>query len=703
VSKPHGRGQGPVFIEGGAFHFLYRATLGAFLLLAFSGLTSTITAQGRTWNDPRVLGLIQEAREVRQAVVQDSTLRTYSSEARGYVYFYLDRRDTGERILVKTDQIALDVFWKSPNRFKQRIVGMRDEKSLPTNIHYHLDHLVVVQDEFGDRIRIGDGDEVEAVIHPVAPGSESTYDFLLADSVTLHLPASGDTVRVYEVQVRPKDFEAQGFIGSVFIDRDTRSIARMNFTFTPSSYVDDYLAHISISLENGLWEGRYWLPYRQQLEIRREVPYLDFPAGSVIRGSFEVRNYQINDPIPDSFFMGPTITAAPVAARLAFPFEEGLHAQLGEEGLQGFKPPPTMDEIRSLAISIARDQYLDGLGRTRFFLPSPAVSSGLRFNRAEGLFLGAGISHSLSASVGLVGYGGFSIGRERPTLEGTLRFGRQSPYTSVDLFLNRPRDLTPTPAISGVLNTFSAATLQNDYSDLLFASGVRVGHTRSPGPERELSLEARLERHRSAWDVVSSDIEDTDFRPVIPVEEGTWTSLAATGSFPGPWAGVRIEAGALAGRHEERDFGALDGSVSYEGRWLDRGTNLRASIRGGSLVGEAPIQAHYFLGGRGTVPGFPFRSRVGDAFWLLRTEGSTDVLPPFLRVRAFGSAGAVRSFSTPDPLVPGLGTDSTPLVSVGVGLGLGWDVLRLDLARGLSDGGDWELMLSVNRSFWPWL
>ena len=86
MSKPHGRGQGPVFIEGGAFHFLCRATLSAFLLLALSGLTSSIAAQSRTWNEPRVLGLIQEARQVRQAVVQDSTLRTYSSEARGYVY-----------------------------------------------------------------------------------------------------------------------------------------------------------------------------------------------------------------------------------------------------------------------------------------------------------------------------------------------------------------------------------------------------------------------------------------------------------------------------------------------------------------------------------------------------------------------------------------------------------------------------------------
>ena len=150
-----------------------------------------LPAQEPDWNSSRVLVLIEAARELRQGVTGDPTLRSYSSQARGYVYFYLDREDTGERILVKTDQIALEVFWEAPRNFKQRIVGLRDEKSLPTNINYHLDHLVVVQDEFGERIRIGDGDEVEAVVHPVALGSESVYDFLLSDSITIRVGPAG--------------------------------------------------------------------------------------------------------------------------------------------------------------------------------------------------------------------------------------------------------------------------------------------------------------------------------------------------------------------------------------------------------------------------------------------------------------------------------------------------------------------------------
>lgn len=655
------------------------------------------------WNQPRALEMVDAAREVRQGFARDLSLRSYSSNARGYVYFYLDREDTGERILVKTDQIALEVYWQAPDRFKQRIVGLRDEKSLPTNIRYHLDHLVVVQDEFGDRIRIGDGDEVEAVMHPLAPGSEAVYDFLLADSVTLNLPSTSDTVRVYEVMVRPKDFQVPGFVGSVYLDRSTMSIVRMSFTFTPASYVDDYLEHISISLENGLWMGQYWLPYRQQLEIRREVPFLDIPAGSVIRGSFQVRDYEINPRLPPELFIGRTITALPDSARRSFPFEDDLFAQLEEEGFGGFQPPPDMEEVRSMALSMARNQVLGGLGRTRLFLPSPIVSSGLRYNRSEGFFLGAGLSHAPRPDISLFGYAGYSFGRQRPSLEGRLTGGEQRPASSLRLFLNRPLDLGPVPAVAGVLNSLAAAVTQDDFTDLYFSSGARVDHTLSWGSGRDLTLTARLERHRAAGDVVSADLETTHFRPVLPVDRGVWGSLGVTGSFPMPWDGLRVTVRTEGGRFEDRTFGSVAGEISFLRRWMVQGAELRFDLQSGSLVGEPPVQAHYFLGGRETVPGYAFRSRAGDRFWLARTEVGVDIFPPFLRIRAIAAAGDTRDVQLPGPPPSSDSTNSSFLLTAGVGLGLGWDVLRIDLARGLRSGGEWAVILSVKPDFWPWL
>jgi hypothetical protein len=711
VSRPHAQGEGPAFGEGGAL-LLSNFTpsrlgrrairslglLSALVLLSL-GTPGATRGQVGEWNDLRVLQMVRDAREVRQGLVQDSTLRSYSSTAQGFVYFYLDRGDTGERILVKTDQIALEVYWQTPDRFKQRIVGLRDEKSLPTNIQYHMDHLVVVQDEFGDLIRIGDGDEVEAVTHPAAPGSESVYDFLLADSVTLTLPSTGDTIRVYEIQVRPQDFDAPGFVGSVYLDRTTKAIVRMSFTFTPASYVDSYLDHISISLENGLWEGRYWLPYRQSLEIRREVPYLDFPAGSVIRGSFEVGEYEINPPIPSNFFTGRTITALPPSVRDTFPFQEDIHAQLEEEGLGGFAPPPEMDEIRSLAFSIAKNEYMSGLGRSRIFLPSPAVSSALRYNRAEGLVLGAGISHTPIPNLGLALYGGFSVGRERPVLMARINGGQSLPALSLSGFWNKPMDLGPVKAISGVMNTLTSLTVQDDYTDLFFSTGLAAHHTLPAGEGNEVNLSLRWEQHRSGRDVVSSDSADSGFRPVIPVDEGVWTSIGIGTALQTPWPNLKVRGEGLWGRFKDQNFGSVLLALDYRRRWLSRGTEVLVDLQGAELMGAPPTQAEHYLGGRLSVPGYGFRSKTGDRFWLLRTEASTEVLHPFVRVRAFGAAGEVsRELLDPSPT-----RQTSSLLSAGLGLGLGWDILRLDLARGLRGDGDWELMLWVKKDFWPWL
>jgi hypothetical protein len=203
--------------------------------------------------------------------------------------------------------------------------------------------------------------------------------------------------------------------------------------------------------------------------------------------------------------------------------------------------------------------------------------------------------------------------------------------------------------------------------------------------------------------VVSSDLDDTKFRPVLPVDEGVWTSLAAAGSFQMPWPNLHHTTVALLGRFEDQTFGALSGSLNYRRRWLTRGTEVQVHLQGGSLFGNPPLQAHYFLGGRQTVPGYPFRSRVGDEYWILKSEASMELFHPFLRLRAFAAAGETRAEEDLYPTLLPLKNVSPYLLSAGLGLGLGWDVLRLELAKGLRDGGEWEVILWVKRDFWPWL
>jgi len=161
--------------------------VGALVLTAIAGSPTGASSQSPTgtWNGSEVLELVRRARTLRNSTAVDPEFRSYTSDARGYVYFFVDRPDATENVLVKVDQIALDLYFVAPNTTRQRIVGRRDQQVLPTSIRYHLDHLTVVQDDFGDFIRLGDGDEVEAVAHPLGPLGEDVYDYQLYDSLRI--------------------------------------------------------------------------------------------------------------------------------------------------------------------------------------------------------------------------------------------------------------------------------------------------------------------------------------------------------------------------------------------------------------------------------------------------------------------------------------------------------------------------------------
>jgi hypothetical protein len=40
---------------------------------------------------------------------------------------------------------------------------------------------------------------------------------------------------------------------------------------------------------------------------------------------------------------------------------------------------------------------------------------------------------------------------------------------------------------------------------------------------------------------------------------------------------------------------------------------------------------------------------------------------------------------------------------VGAGVGLFFDIVRIDVARGLGGGGVWEVIVEANPSFWDFL
>ena len=71
-------------------------------------------------------------------------------------------------------QVATEVYWHAPNLSKQRVVGTRDTTVLPTDNDFYRDRYQIVQNNFPDVIRLGEGRDVADVPHPLSPARPST-------------------------------------------------------------------------------------------------------------------------------------------------------------------------------------------------------------------------------------------------------------------------------------------------------------------------------------------------------------------------------------------------------------------------------------------------------------------------------------------------------------------------------------------------
>lgn len=672
--------------------------------LFFLLFTTSVFAQDPLgWNAPQALDLIERARLRRELPRGDSTLQNYQAKANGYVYFYLDRLEDNERTLVKVDQIALNLYWKRPNLTKQRIVGLRDVSRLPNRMYYHLDHLTVVQNNLGNVIKIGDGDEVRDVPHPAAPGADTIYDFRVADSVTLRLGGSQPEVRVYQINVRPKRTDRSAMLGSIYVDRASADIVRMTFTFTPVSYVDRRLDYINISLDNGLFGGKYWLPNEQSVEIRRQLPELDFAAGAVIKGRIRVSDYAFNEPLPDSVFFGRAVSTVPEAERKNYPFPTDIYAGVNEEGLA---PPPQMSELREQAAALIGQARLSGLPPWRLYVPN--ASSVLRHNETEGWYGGLGITYAPSPTFRLDMTGGFAFGAEKPEATIALRNNTGERELTARAYYNEPRDVGVIPGMPGVINTFSSGFGGRDYTDTYFTRGAQLSLARPWRVTWQWRATLRAEQHRGfvepapfvAWPrsyslVPTIGASALDGHNGDALEAALSVRRPANESGTLRWGGnVQLSGIRFAGKLY--DYNAANEDVraalfprlllSSELRHdaLDRTHSIHARLAGGTMPSRGvPPQYWFYIGGRESLPGYAYRSMYDRSYALGQLELSHNVWSPFVRGRALGYAAYAGSLHG----------------SAGLGVGLLWDVLRVDVVK----GAHWQTLVSVRRDFWDML
>jgi len=665
-------------------------------------------AAAQDWDSPAVRALVDRAIARRSAAFADTALRDFSARAHGFVFFL---GQIGEGLsepprLVKADQLELQVYWRTPNLSKQVVVGWRNRMDLPTDIQYHRDHLGIALNNFPDRIRIGEGDEVRDVPHPLAPNGPSLYEYALTDSLAIQLPDRA--IRVYQLAVRPRDFKAPRLVGSLFVDVDAGDLVRMSFEFTRAAYLDPELEDITVAIENSLWAGRWWLPYRQEIAIRRRATWLDFPVRGIIQGRWEIDGYRFNAGVDSAFERnpGPEIVFAPPPVRDSFPWSDSIGS-----AIRGVAESPRLEDfaaVRARVAAVAMGHAIDGLRRAQ--LGGASISDFAHFNRVEGLALGAGVTlrGGNDATVLRVKAGAATA---TGLATGAAEFSaRRGAWTWGVGGAREVRDLGDGPVISGVVNSLSAQETGADFGDYILATGGAAAASLALGGRNSLRLAAGWERIESlathaAW-------ARGTFGPNPSVGSGDWTRVQLSLRRTAPSftmlrslsGRLELEGGAERGTGSGdylRGYGELRWEVPVGGAWLV----ARASA--GLASPGLPAWRAFVLGGRGTLLGEGFRAYAGrETAW-----GALDLrLPVGVPEIALGSFAGTGRTLTLIPFVaagwmggavqPALGAATRGVRPV-VGVGLEWfhDLLRFD--AGYAPGaGTVGFSVDVSRDFW---
>ncbi|MEZ4585167.1 MAG: hypothetical protein R2909_02065 [Gemmatimonadales bacterium] len=634
----------------------------------------------------------------RRALEVDQAVSSYRARAHGLVTFLVEVGPAEARTtrLLKADELDVEVYWQGRGRSKQVIRAWRDTTYFPTGTVYHRDHLGIVTDDFGDLIRIGQGDEIRELPHPLGPRGLALYRFEERDTVRVR--AGGRELRLARIDVRPRDPTAPLAIGTLAVDVDDASLVRSRFSFTAAAYRDPDLAEIVVFLERSLVDGQ-WLPYRQEIEITRRSAVLDFPLASVIRARWTIDDHELGVELPRRL-----ANASPIGGLARPGGPDAWNRPIGAV-LDSAARAPTLEDLDAARREIGRlagGALLDGL--PGFRLGVSRVSDLLRFNRVEGLRVGAGLAWRLGTAGSIRAWGGLGTVDER--LTGGIELGVGLGGGRLSVRADRSiADVGPVDVASGVVASLTAQEGGLDLGDYVLLE--RVGVRLEPGRRSGVSVDLLREW---AWSVAAE----------ASPSRGAFRPNPSLGSEP-QWVG-RIElrrAGggeSLLGGEGRVALEVADGGGGYA-RLFGAG-RLSRELPGGLLeargslgLGTArlPARRSFPLGGWGSLPGEPFRAYGGRSAAYLHLEGRVAVPGIPLPLGGFGSTapkaeiGPFLAVAWTDGAVSGAPWRPSDGLRPVAGLAVELFDRSVRIEAGLPLRGSTNLGLTVDvaRSWWP--
>lgn len=656
------------------------------LTLAILSMPTPLVAQ---WLPGAEVPLVVAATHERQRRDSDPKLGGWQALATGVVRFALVMGQGGKPIerVVRLDELKVEVYGQAPSLSKQRIISWRDTNFYPNKLYYHRDHLGIVAHDFGAVIRLGEGDEVRGVAHPLSTAGLALYRFRVRDTVTIATATT--TLRVVAVDVRPADPRIAAAVGTLYIDADRGALVRFRFTFTGSSYRDATVSGITVELENSLIDRVAWLPWRQSIVIRRADSRFGLPIGSALRADWEIGDYRFGLHRASQFFSGRAITG------LTQP-----DGSLTAEELAGLDGTQRLgeDDIRAFTAVASRmvQGQLDGLPRLRL-LGAGGVSTFVRANRVEGVRPGFGVALRPSALTTIDLAAG--VGTSDGMVSGSAALRRQLRASHLSLEVGRGLvDVGDTPRISGLLNTIRTVVDGADLGDWWLREWVKAGWEHrvagstlgaSVALERNLSVRSRF----TALDGTRRPNPGLGFGDAVVARLG-WGKLSP--SSLGGRVDVEFGRGDADWSRARADFG------------LELPLGFVSHLSGGVATSGVPAARSFVIGGRGSLPGIADRSIGGRRFFLLDLSrpiklgvgmpgspwhGALDLISRVTPFVALGSAGGAVAGAPWSPI-------DSPEAVLGLRIDLASSTARLSL--GWHPGGDRiYLGFDAHPDWWP--
>ena len=712
------------------------------LILAVQG-----GADSSAYADPVARRLVAEARTRRETIDRSITgYRTTMRERIGAGVRAL-RRD---RMLFRRE-LVLRIDWRRDTIGRIDVIGarqavpaVRPQVELPDDLKGDVADYAF--DPADDRLTVGFGgsesrdteDSTKGrrrsmrLGHPLAPGSEANYRFAVGDSSVLAFP-DGRTIVLRELRVMPRRVAFELMTGSFWIDEKSHGVVRA--LFRPArpfdleedgdeDDVEDVPGFVKpirvevrfISIDYGLWDGRWWLPRLiafdgvatagswLQMPMRYERLYDDYEVTgdtATRRTARPPRATAAADSTARAqcHEQADTLTQQRIECvcrngeclRFTVNIPTDTAALLGSTEL-----PPAFSGMGDTLISTGETQELaHGLGRLPEapwqFQAKPPRWGLARYNRVEGLALGARGELDFGR-LRLDGTARVAFADGEPDLEAgvTRETGTARLRLSVYRRLN---GVDPEAGSLGIGNSLSALFLGRDDGDYYRSAGLALTALPAITAPQSFSVVVYAERQRRAakrtdFSLAHTLHSDHVFRSNVVADSADQLGAAVTlraqrGVDPetARWgADMTLDGG--AGTY---GFGRVSATLRIAAPLAPRVAGA-LELAGGSSAGRVPVQSRWYLGGPNTLRGYGGGVMSGDAFWRARVEIANRL--PAARLVLFydvGRAGPRDHLSL-----------ARPLMGAGLGASFLDGLMRIDLARALRSPKGWRLDLYMD-------